>query len=81
MEAVIKTYNAKVDSKKRVTLRGTVFQFYQVSELANGSILLEPRELAIPFEISQNSLEMMDESVENMKKGIVSEPVDFDKLP
>ena len=24
---------------------------------------------------------MMDESVENMKKGIVSEPVGFDKLP
>ena len=31
------------------------------------------------FEISKNSLQMMDMSMENLKKGISGEPIDFSK--
>ena len=50
MEAV-KNYDVHIDSKKRVTLRGARYQYYNVKEYDNGCIMLEPRELAIPEEI------------------------------
>ena len=44
MEAV-KDYDVHIDSKKRVTLRGAKYQYYNVREYENGCIMLEPREL------------------------------------
>ena len=46
-------------------------------EFPSGKIELQPRELREPFEISKNSLQMMDMSMENLKKGISGEPIDF----
>jgi len=71
------TYIAKVDSKKRVTLRGAQYEYYSVSELENGEILLSPRILTSPFEVSKKSLETMDSSMENYQKGEVSKPIKF----
>ena len=46
MEAAIRTnYNAHLDAKKRLTLRGASHEYYNVKEYDNGFILLEPREL------------------------------------
>ena len=73
----IKEYDAKIDSKKRVTLRNTSFEYYHVQEMDNGVIILEPRELTVPFQVSANTLSMMDESVKNLKKGKVSAAIDF----
>ncbi len=39
--------------------------------------MLEPRVLVKPFEISKNTLSMMDSSVENFRNGIVSDPIDL----
>ena len=77
MSVTVREYDAKIDSKKRVTLRNTAFEYYHVQEMADGVIILEPRELTAPFQVSANSLSMMDEAVNNMKNGVVSEPVDL----
>ena len=77
MSVAVREYDAKIDSKKRVTLRNTVFEYFHVQEMDNGVIVLEPRELTAPFQVSANTLSMMDESVKNLKKGAVSEPVDL----
>lgn len=77
MAAVAKSYDAKVDAKRRITLRSARFEYYNVKEYADGSILLEPRELAVPFSVSAKTLAMMDAAMENFKGGSVSEPVDL----
>lgn len=68
-------YDAKMDSKKRVTLRGAKYEYYNVQEMDDGSVLLSPRVLVSPFEISANTLETMDKAVENFKSGNVSKPI------
>ena len=76
MEAV-KNYDVHIDSKKRVTLRGARYQYYNVKEYVNGCIMLEPRELAIPEEVSSRTLSGMDQAIRNFKLGQVSDPVDL----
>ncbi len=80
MESVSRTYDAKVDSKKRITLRSARFEYYNVKEYQDGRILLEPRELAVPFSVSENTLAMMDAAMKNMKNGEVSAPVDLSEF-
>ena len=69
------TYDAKMDSKKRVTLRGAKYEYYNVQEMDDGSIILSPRVLVSPFEISEKTLKSMDDSMENFKAGNVSKPI------
>lgn len=73
----VKTYDTKTDMKKRITLRNSKYKYYHVQEFADGRIVLEPRELVVPFEVSQATLDMMDSSVKNLKNGNVSEPLDL----
>lgn len=80
MEALLREYDAHVDSKKRLTLRSALFEYYHVSELADGRIVLEPRELTVPFSVSANTLKMMDTAVENFKAGKVSEEIDLSEF-
>ena len=77
MSAAVREYDAKVDAKKRLTLRNTAFEYFHVQEMSNGVIILEPRELTAPFQVSANTLSMMDQAVNNMKNGVVSEAVDL----
>lgn len=76
MEA-IKDYTAHIDTKKRITLRGARYDYYNVREYENGCILLEPRELVRPESISAATLRTMDASVQNFKAGKVSAPLDL----
>lgn len=80
MQTAMKEYDAKMDSKKRITLRNAFFEYYHVLELADGRIILEPRELVAPMQLSANTLAMMDASVENLTAGVVSEPVDLSEF-
>ncbi len=73
----LKEYDAKTDNKKRITLRGKAYDYYHVTEFENGRIELEPRVLSQPFEISENTLNMIDSAAENFKKGVVSDPIDL----
>lgn len=76
MEAV-RDYIVHIDSKKRVTLRGAAYQYYNVREYKNGCIILEPRELKVPESISARTLEDMDKAIANFKKGDVSEVINL----
>ena len=76
MEAV-KDYTVHIDSKKRVTLRGAAYQYYNVREYKNGCIILEPRELTVPESVSARTLKDIDRAIANFKKGNVSEAVDL----
>ena len=80
MEAAIREYDAKLDSKKRLTLRDAGYEYYHVTVLSDQRIVLEPRVLTSPFEVSVNTLRMMDSSVENMKKGSVSPALDLSEF-
>ena len=75
MEHTLKTYDAKLDSKKRITIRNPKYEYYHVTEKDNGIVVLEPRELVDPFTISKKTLEEMDKSMENLENGIVYGPV------
>ena len=76
MEAM-RDYTVHIDSKKRVTLRGALYQYYNVKEYDNGCIMLEPRELVVPDTISAKTLSDMDQAISNFNKGNVSETVDL----
>ena len=75
MEAVLKTYDAKLDSKKRITIRNPKYEYYHVVEKEDGVVVLEPRELTDPLIISKKTLETMDQSMENVKNGIGYGPI------
>ena len=77
MALTAKAYDAKIDSKKRISIRNAQYDYYHVEEYPDGRILLEPRELTKPFEVSQNTLAMMDESMKNFKKGKAGDPIDL----
>ena len=76
----VKVYDTKTDMKKRITLRNSKYEYYHVQEFADGRIVLEPRELVVPFEVSQATLDMMDSAIENLNSGKVSEPVDLTEV-
>lgn len=60
-----------------MTLRGANFEHYHVQEYSDGRILLDPRVLVAPFEVSKKTLATMDKSMANLKKGKVSKPIDL----
>lgn len=43
-----KEYTAKLDSKKRVVIRGAKYDYYEVKEYPSGKVVLEPRVLSNP---------------------------------
>ncbi len=77
MPATVKEYDARIDIKKRLTIRGAQYENYRVYEYEDGKILLEPRVLVNPFEVSKNTLGMMDSAMVNLKKGKISKPIDL----
>lgn len=43
MQAVtVKSCDTKIDSKKRITLRNALYEYFHIEEYADGRILLEP---------------------------------------
>ena len=77
MDAILKEYDAKIDSKKRITLRGSSYDYYHVVEFPDGKIELEPRVLVEPFEVSEDTLHMIDAAMANLKEGKASKPIDL----
>lgn len=74
---ILRDYTAHIDSKKRITIRGALYSFYNVKEYNNGCVLLEPRELTKPNSISAKTLKQMDKAIENFNLGNVSEEIDL----
>lgn len=76
MEALVREYDAKMDSRRRITLRNGKYPFFHVREYADGRITLEPRELVEPFMISSDDLQALDKAIEEIDNGY--EPQAFD---
>ena len=76
---VIKEYDAHLDPKKRIKLRGAEVQYYAVKMFSDGRVMLEPRVLVPPEVISKRTLKMLDRAARNYRKGKVSEPIDLDR--
>lgn len=79
-ERAVREYNALLDSRKRLTLRDAEYQNYHVTEYEDGSYRIEPRVLVAPHTVSRRTLRMMDEAVEKLEGGEVSEPIEPDDL-
>ncbi|OGV68930.1 MAG: hypothetical protein A2283_16795 [Lentisphaerae bacterium RIFOXYA12_FULL_48_11] len=77
--AVLNQYTAHLDTKKRLTIRGALSEFFSVKVFTDGHVVLEPRVLIDPNVISKKALRMMDQSVANMKKRVVSPVIDLKK--
>ena len=80
MAAMVQEYDSKLDSRRRITIRNTPYEYYHVEEYEDGIIKLEPRELTVPFQISKNTLQMMDSAMENFNEGVVSEAIDLSEF-
>ena len=76
MEAM-KDYVAHLANKKRITIRGDAYRYYNVKEYGNGCIILEPRELVVLESISTRILEDMDRAISNFKRGDISPTIDL----
>ena len=80
MPTAVREYDARLDSKGRFTVRNSGYDYYHVSELEDGVIILEPRVLTAPFSISANTLNMMDTAVQNLREGEVSAALDLSEF-
>ena len=45
MDTAIREYDARVDSKKRIPLRESPYEYYHVEHYTDSSIVLQPRQL------------------------------------
>lgn len=77
---VVKEYTTKIDSKNRITIRDAQFVNYKVSVYDDGRVLLNPRVLIDPNEISEKSLKMLDKSVKNFKEDRASKQIKIDEF-
>ena len=73
----VREYDARVDTKKRVTLRGTQYRNYHVREYADGRIEMLPQELV---DVSARTVKMMDSSIESLNDGVAGEPLDLSRF-
>lgn len=56
MQTIVKQYDAKVDSKKRITLRDAKYDYYSVTTYDDGSVSLEPKMLVSSKTISTEQI-------------------------
>ena len=77
--STLKEYDAHVDAKKRVTLRGENPKFYRVLHRKDGTVLLKPGTLVNELP-SERTLRGMDEAMKNLRAGKRSKPEDLKKL-
>jgi len=77
--AVVKEYDAHLDAKKRITLRGAEVEYYAVRMFRDGHVLLKPRVLVPPEAVSKKTLKMLDKAAKHFKKSKVSRAIDLDR--
>lgn len=65
----LREYDAKPDSSNRITLRIVPLEHNHEEEYSDGRIVPEPGKPVSPFQVSSDTLSMMDQSVKNMKEG------------
>ena len=73
---ITQEFDAKLDAKRRVTIRNAKAEFYHVTEYENGSLFLEPRVL-----ISPEILDDIDHGVKLYKDGDIGTKVNLSEFP
>ncbi len=53
MSHPVTQYDTRIDSKKRITLRGAKTEYFHVAEHDDGTIVLSPRTLVHPDQVSE----------------------------
>lgn len=76
---IVKEYDAHLDNKRRITLRGVRAEYFAVRMFDDGRIVLNPRVLVPPEAVSKRTLRMLDRAAANFKEGKVSDPIDLDR--
>lgn len=76
---IVREYEAHLDTKNRITIRGAESEYYAVKTFRDGRVLLEPRILVPPDAVSPRMLKMLDRSAANLAKGKASSPIDLDR--
>jgi len=77
---VIREYDLRAGSKRRVTLRSSEYTYWHAREFDDGSVVLEPRELRPPAAMSARTLAQMDESMRRMAQGSVGDEFDLSEV-
>lgn len=74
-------YTAKLDTKRRILLRGgdVLYDQYQVLHRDDGVIELRPQVMVDVASISARTLATIERSMEALERGEASEPVDLDE--
>lgn len=49
-------YDAKLDSRNRITIRDAAYEHYHVREFEDGTVVLEPRVLVSPNALTRKTL-------------------------
>ena len=80
MSELVREYDAKIDSKKRITLKESLFEYFHIKQYKDGRVLLEPRILTEPSTISNKTMRMMDNSIKNYRKGKVSKAINLSEF-
>ena len=74
---ITKNYIAHIDSKKRITLKEASHEYYNVKVCENGCIILAPLDQAPSVQISERTLQDMDQAIETYHTGKVSEVINL----
>lgn len=74
---MISQYDIVADAKNRISLRNATAKYFHVRAFSNGCYILEPRILVKPASLSERSLKMIDQSVDELKRGKASPPIDL----
>ncbi len=80
MAKVIREYDVKADSKRRVTLRSSEYTYWHAFEFDDGRVMLEPRVLQPPKTISARTLAQMDEAMRQIASGNVGDEFDLSEV-
>ena len=54
--AGVREYDARLDSRKRLTIRDAGYEHYHVKEFEDGTVVLEPRVLVAPNPVTAKTL-------------------------
>lgn len=76
---VVREYDAHIDERKRIIIKGAEHNTYRIKCLADGTVLLSPLLIIEENSIPEKTLKMIKESLANLEAGNVSEPMDLDK--
>lgn len=52
----VREYDAKLDARNRLTIRDAAYEHYRVRQLDDGTVVLQPRVLVSPNELTAKTL-------------------------